>query len=74
MTARESPRPPRRSRAWEAINPHREGARRHGRAAVPSGRKDRVSHFARQPRTVKESIRTSHRAAPPQESLGWQRA
>jgi hypothetical protein len=38
MTARESPRPPLRGGARKAINPHREGASRPGRAAVPSVR------------------------------------
>ena len=73
MTARESPPPPLMSGAREALNPHREDARRHGRAAVPSVREDRVSHIARQHKTVKHWIMTSHRAAPPQEPLGWQR-
>ena len=61
MTARESPQPPRRSGAREALTPHREDARRHGRAAVPAGREDRVSPLARQHKTVKHWIMTSHR-------------
>src|SRR2546425_7330781 len=61
MTARESPQPPLRSGAREAINSYREDARRHGRAAVPWVREDRVSHIARQHKTVKHWIMTSHR-------------
>jgi hypothetical protein len=72
MTARESPQPPLRSGARKAINPYREDARRHGRAAVPWVREDRVSHISRQHKTVKHWIMMSHRGAPPQEPLYWQ--
>jgi hypothetical protein len=74
MTARASPRPPLRRGARETLNPHREGARKPGRAAVPSVRENRVSHLSRQHRTGKQWLRTSPSAAPPGVLPSWQRA
>jgi hypothetical protein len=63
MTARASPRPLLRRGAREALNPHREGARKLGRVAVPSVRENRMSHLSRQHRTGKPWLRTSPSAA-----------
>jgi hypothetical protein len=70
MTAWEPPRPSTRRRARGASNPRSEGARRHGRAACPGVREDRVSHIPRHHGTVKRWIMTRPSAGPPGEPLG----